>query len=203
MSIKNFILKYRYSFFLIFLFLVALRIFLLQFPLLKNLDLEIAILYSLIFSIISGFGGLFFLSKGERLSSILFLNFIFIVFLFIIFLLIELFFYKCPISEGVLFFPLFLITSSIFSLALSSIYFSAGKKKGFLLLSLSYIALILYSLIEYYFEPQLFLFNPLVIFFPGLVYNEVFEIERRILIYTAGLLVGSLTILMPKLLDDV
>ena len=202
MSIKNFILKYCYSFFLIFLFLVALRIFLLQFPLLKNLDLEIAILYSLIFSIISGFGGLFFLSKGERLSSILFLNFIFIVFLFIIFLLIELFFYKCPISEGVLFFPLFLITSSIFSLALSSIYFSAGKKKGFLLLSLSYIALILYSLIEYYFEPQLFLFNPLVIYYPGLVYNEVFEIERRILIYTAGLLVGSLTILMPKLLDD-
>ena len=202
MSIKNFILKYRYSFFLIFLFLVALRIFLLQFPLLKNLDLEIAILYSLIFSIISGFGGLFFLSKGERVSSILFLNLKFIVFLFIIFLLIELFFYKCPISEGVLFFPLFLITSSIFSLALSSIYFSAGKKKGFLLLSLSYIALILYSLIEYYFEPQLFLFNPLVIFFPGLVYNEVFEIERRILIYTAGLLVGSLTILLPKLLDD-
>ena len=202
MNIKKFLLKHHLRLILIFLFLIGIRIFLLQFPLLKNLDLEISILFSFLISILSGFGGLYFLLKGEKLSTIFFLNLIFIISLYLIFIIIELVLFNCPLTEGIFFFPLFVITSSMFSLSISSIAYSLGKIKSFVILFFIYIVLIAYSLVEYYFEPQLYLFNPLVIFFPGLVYNEIFELDGRILIYTFGLMFASGLILFPKILDE-
>jgi len=152
---------------------------------------------------LAGFSTLFFLKKGEKLSSLLFLKLFFIISLYFVFLFIDLLVFKCPVSEGLFFFPIFVISSSLFSLALGSIFASFNKLKAFLLLSLTYIILIIYSVMNYYFEPQLFLFNPLIIFFPGLVYNEIFNIDLRILIYSTALIVASLAILLPKILNEV
>ncbi len=146
--------------------------------------------------------GIFFLQKGERVSSVVAVNIILILGLYILFLIIELVFFSCPLTEGIFFFPLFVIPAVVFSLSLSSIVIIYSKWKSILLLLLIYISLIIYSLVEYYFEPQLFLFNPLVIYFPGLVYNEIFSIDHRILLYTTGLLLASFLILLPKILEE-
>ncbi|MGB9664872.1 MAG: hypothetical protein ACPL25_08150, partial [Ignavibacteria bacterium] len=202
MSIKNLFLRHRVLLISVFISLLLLRILLLNFPLLRNLDLEISIVFSFVFSIITGFLGLYFFRKGESASSIIKIIYSLAFGLFITFLLIEIFFYSCPLTEGILFFPLFVITSSTFTLALSSILKVFSKLKSALFLFLIYIFLITYSLIEYYFESQLFLFNPLVIYFPGLVYNEIFEIDQRILIYSFGLFFTSVLILSPKILEE-
>lgn len=202
MSIKNLLFKYRFIFSPIFFTLIGLRIFLFQLPLLKNLDLEIAIVFSLIFSFLSGFGGIWLLNRKEKVSTILKLNLILISSLFVVFLLLEFLLFDCPLTEGILFFPIFVISSSLFSLALSSITYSFGKIRSVLFLFFIYFILILYSLTAYYFEPQLFLFNPLMIFFPGLVYNEVFTIETRMVIYSLGISIASISILIAKILDE-
>lgn len=201
MSIKNLFLRHRLLIISIFLFLLLVRILLLHFPLLKNLDLEISILFSFVLSLISGFSGLIFLRKRESTLSIFTINIIVSFGLFIIFLLIDVFLYSCPISEGILFFPIFVITSSTFALALSSIINVFSKLKSRLFLVFIYFFMIAYSLLEYYFEPQLFIFNPPIIYFPGLVYNEIFEIDKRILIYSFSLLFSSVLILLPKILE--
>lgn len=196
MSIKNFLSRYK-TFLIPFLFvLIVIRIFLLQLPLFQNLDLEISIVYALIFFVLSSFGGLYFRNKSEKVLEILSFYSIIIITLFISFLVIDAIVIKCPLTFGILFFPIFTVNTILFGFSIALILSSLEKCLSWFLLALVTLAFIVYSLLVYYFEPQLFLFNPLIVFFPGLVYNEIFEIDSRILIYTGFLSFSSFLIIL-------
>lgn len=202
MSIKNFFGRYKFLLITTFFLLLFLRILFFQVPLFRNLDLEISLVFSFIFSIFGAFSGLFLLKKKEKLIHILALNFILIVLLYLIFILLEVVVNQCPLTSGVFFFPVFTITTTSFGLFLSLFVYALEGIKSYVILTLIFLILIIYSLLEYYFEPQLFLYNPLIIFFPGLVYNEVFELDTRTLIYVLSILLSSLFVIFYHLLAE-
>ncbi|MCX8056517.1 MAG: hypothetical protein N3F03_02770 [Ignavibacteria bacterium] len=142
------------------------------------------------------------IKKEAKVLLVLLTIFLFVLILFISFIVIELFIFDCPITNGILFFPNFVFTSSVFGFAMALILSSVEGKRSYLILSLIIFILILYSLIGYYYEPSLYLFNPLVIFFPGLVYNEIFEFDLRTFIYIAGLIISSIMIIINYALSE-
>lgn len=199
MNIKKLFLSHLFEF-LLLLLLIGLRLIFLQIPLLKNLDLEVSIFYALLFSIISGIGTLYFERKNKDLLKFFSRLIIIQLGLFVVFIFIELLICDCPLTNGIFFFPLFSITATVFWGSVSILVINLFDKFRLLILLLVYFFFFAYSLFEYYFEPQLFLYNPLIIFFPGLVYNDFFELNFSILIYSASLLIGSLSILSLNLL---
>lgn len=200
MSIKIFLAKYKSQLFVTFFILFLIRILFLQYPLFKNLDLEISIIFALLVSVLSSFSGLYFLKKKERLSHIVVSSLLILVLLYFIFLLIELIFLACPLTQGILFFPIFGLTAFSFGMFLALLVKSIDGIKSFITLFIIIMILLVYSLIEYYYEPQLFLYNPLIIFFPGLVYNEIFEFDLRTIIYVLVLIISFSVVISYHLL---
>lgn len=199
MNIKKIFLAHLFEF-LLLLLLIGLRLIFLRIPLLKNLDLEISIVYALIFSFVSGGGTIYFERKNKNLLRFISGLIIIQLLVFVIFIFIELLVCDCPLTNGIFFFPLFSITVTVFWSSVSILVINLFDKFILLILLLVYFFFLAYSLFEYYFEPQLFLYNPLIIFFPGLVYNDFFELNSSILIYCISLLIGSLSILFLYLL---
>lgn len=202
MSIKLFISRYKILFATFFILLFLLRILLLQVPLFRNLDLEISILFSFIISIFASFSGLFLLKRKEKISHIVKSFLMLSGFLYFSFLAIEFFFFQCPLTNGILFFPIFVITTFSVGLLLAILVNPIDGYKAFLILLILILVIISYSLLEYYFEPQLFLYNPLIIFFPGLVYNELFELDLKTLIYVLSLFISSSILISYHLLEE-
>lgn len=202
MSTKTFFIRHKILLSIVLFFLISLRVLLLKIPLFKNLDLELAIVYALLFSILSSFLGLYFLKRNEKIWHIFVVIFSIVFLLTFIFLLFELLMNKCPVNIGILFFPLFTVTAAFFGLSSALIFNLFEGLKSWLLLLCTYSILFAYSLLVYYFEPQLFLFNPIFVFFPGLVHNEIFEIDLRIIIYTTVISFSSLLIIMNFILKE-
>lgn len=190
MSIKK-IFSIHFLEFSLFSILILIRLISLQFPLIKNLDLEISIIYALIFSFISGFGSIYHITKNGDLLRFIKRLLIIQFLLFVIFVFIELLVCNFSLDSGIFFFPLFTITVTIFWSSAAVLIVNLFRRFRFLIMMLVYFSFALYSLVNYYFEPQLFLYNPLIIFFPGLVYNDFFELSFSILIYCGSLLIAS------------
>lgn len=190
MNIKKLFLNHFLEFFLLSC-LVLIRLILLHIPLLKNLDLEISIIYALIFSLVSGFGSIYHITKNGDLLRFIKRLLIIQFLLFVIFVFIELLVCDFSLNSGIFFFPLFTITVMLFWSSVSVLIVNLFRRFRFLILILIYFSFALYSLINYYFEPQLFLYNPLIIFFPGLVYNDFFEFSFSTLIYCVSLFIAS------------
>lgn len=199
MNIKKIFLSHLFEI-LLLLLLIGLRLIFLQIPLLKNLDLDVSIVYALLFSIISGIGTIYLKRKNKVLLRFISGLIIIQLLLFVAFILIELYVCDCLLTNGIFFFPLFSITVTIFWSSVSILVINLFDEYRLLIMLLIYFFFVAYSLIEYYFEPQLFLYNPLFIFFPGLVYNDFFELNSSILIYCISLLIGSLSIISLHLL---
>ncbi len=202
MSFRSFIVEHKNLFIISSIFFILFRLTFFQLPLFRNFDIEIAILYSFIYSIYSGFVSIYFLQKKVKINYVISFLMILVIMTFLIFSLIDLIFNQCPVDEGFLFYPLFVSTSSIFFSTIGMIFSNARKTIAYSLLLLVYLILIIYGILDYYYSPQLFLFNPLIVFFPGLVYNEIFEVEARFLIYSAGLLSFAFLMIIANILHE-
>lgn len=71
----------------------------------------------------------------------------------------------------------------VIGIALGVLSISISKRFGllFFLLSLSVIALI--PVLEIYFNPQVYFYNPIIGFFPGTIYDEGIEVDLKLMIY--------------------
>lgn len=202
MSIKSFLLRYRFlSVGIVGLFLL-IRLILINFPLVDNLDIEVSIIFSFLTSISSGFVVIFLLKRNERIRYhfVIFLATLFVVFL--ISLVYDLLIEGCCITVGVLFYPIFTISSLIFGTSAGIVFYYIIKKFKYVCLTLFYLLLIFMSLLEYYYKPQLFLFNPLVIYFPGLVYDEFVDFSLTILKYSLIIILLSLPSIIFQLIKE-
>lgn len=155
-------------------------------PLTNTLDFEFSALMGLWFFIA---GGIFFLKWKESCLIIPFLRSRFlylalIIFLpFLISLVNSLFLSVCPFGNGVLFYLFVSIVSLFLGIFLGSISKSIAGTHPYLLFSFSVFAFAVISLLEIYFYPQVFTFNPLIGLFPGTVYDELIEFDSKFFFY--------------------
>ncbi|MBU1098994.1 MAG: hypothetical protein KKA84_01225 [Bacteroidetes bacterium] len=87
----------------------------------------------------------------------------------------------CPFSSDIWFY--FIITVPAYGIALSVAHYSSQFRFKYLLLFMFLAILILEPIIEIYFYPQVYFYNPIIGFFPGNIYDEYISIDNTLIFY--------------------
>ncbi len=187
---KKILFEYKYfSFFLILI--IVFNILLLFLPLTNIFGYEFSALNSLLLSFLSGIYTIILLKKLEKgggeksklIRSLVFSLSAFLFFPVVISITHALFSIDCSLCDGVKFYLVLTIPSVLIG---SSIGFFAkviGKRFAVLKFLLFYVLILLIPLLEFYFNPQIFFYNPLFGFFPGTIYDEGLSVDFKLLVY--------------------
>ncbi|HXG38893.1 MAG TPA: hypothetical protein VNL36_09025, partial [Bacteroidota bacterium] len=103
---------------------------------------------------------------------------------------------NCSFSHGAALYGLLVPPSVVFASSLALVIAVSGsrwKKTWFVLL---YLVLLLDVVSTTLARPQIFAFNPIIGFFPGITYDETLQVEGRLLVYRWATVSASILLLM-------
>ena len=107
---------------------------------------------------------------------------------------------SCSLTDGISFYLVITVPSIVVGFSLALISFSAVKKfqKTFFILLI--IIILLIPLLEFYFNPQVYFFNPIFAYYPGTIYDEAVSVSLKLLGYRILniLFFGSIGFLLYK-----
>lgn len=106
---------------------------------------------------------------------------------------------NCSPGEGMVLYALVVIPGAFFSLSLSmcvALIVPGWKKTSFILL---YLLVLSHIPLVTFFRPQIFAFNPIIGFFPGVTYDETLQITQRLILYRTTTLALSFCILATSI----
>lgn len=176
--------KVRFNLFLLLIIIITNLIFTF-FPLLNILSYETSVFNGVLFAFISGLYWLKEkpLSQNKSIRS----NILFYLTLFLIPLIILSFStiicQECPFSDGILFYLVLALPSIFVGIGLSEFSLSISKKFNILIFIILYFVVLFGFLPELYFNPQIYFFNPIFGYFPGVIYDENIRITNNLITY--------------------
>lgn len=173
--------KYLY----LFILLCGLNSIFVSVPLTNSLGYEFSAINGIVLFLFFGFLSIQILKKKEcKISPALKENRLVIILLLIIPLLIgsisSLFLSRCPIKDGFGFYFVITIPAALFGIMTGMISVLMNKKYAALIFTLFFFMLLLITLIEFYFNPQVYFYNPVYGFFPGTIYDEDIALNYRL-----------------------
>ncbi|MHB8579571.1 MAG: hypothetical protein ACYDA4_06885 [Ignavibacteriaceae bacterium] len=180
-----------YNFLSIYLSLIILIDLLLQYlPLTNVFGYEFSAVNSILLSFLSAVYFISVYKKSgdveERKSLIKNLTIGFLSFIFlplIISITHSIFSISCSFWDGLLFYTVLAIPSIIIGASLGLISININKKFPILIFVLLFLAILCIPLFEFYFNPQIYFYNPIFGFFPGTIYDEGLNVGYRLIIY--------------------
>ncbi len=175
--------------------IAVISIISLQFPLLNLLGFEYSVVTAVFLSFISGFCTPLYLERGFQFSNVLKIQIAFFIIPLILGYLNSFLVKNCSMLDGLVFYFVFVGVSIIFGIAVGVLSYTMSKKYALLFFSVLWILIFCWSLVVYYVNPQLFLYNPIYGFFPGFVFDENITLSRTILIYRASIFIISILII--------
>ncbi len=187
--------------FLLAFITIIISIYLQTIPLSNTLDFEFSALMGFWFFIL---GGILFIKWKEKIGFVLFLRskILFITLVVVLPFLISLgnsiFLSVCPFGNGIWFYLFITIVSLFLGIFLGAIVKSIAGKHPFMLFSFAVFGFAFISLLEIYFYPQVFTFNPLIGLFPGTIYDELIEFSSGLFffrLYNVLLFIGYLMLI--------
>lgn len=107
----------------------------------------------------------------------------------------------CSFVDGFKFYAVLTLPGVVIGYALGLLSDFISKKYSYLIFILLLFAIALIPLVEIYFRPQIFFYNPLIPFFPGTMYDEDIDITLTIVLYRVFNLFffGGMIVLIRKL----
>jgi len=205
--LKDF-LSYRSHQFALFL-LLAVSLLCTQIPLFNYLGYEFSAVIALLASFLAGLLTISMWRKSEgtykgnvvsfslRSSGVLVLSLV----IPLMIISANAFFIKnCSFSDGIVLFLLVPVPAVFFAHSLAvllSVTLNGWRKTWFVLLWLLLLMHIVYVTLM---SPQIFAFNPLIGFFPGLTYDETLNAVPRLLLYRAGTLAVAVSLVLLAVL---
>jgi hypothetical protein len=102
---------------------------------------------------------------------------------------------NCSYINGILFYLLIPCITVFYSIALSLLVYTFFNRFKRICLIIIFIVIIVFSVSEYYFNPQLFVYNPFIGFFPGMMYDEELYITGNFLLYRLNTIIQSIIFL--------
>jgi len=186
---------------------VVNNILLLTLPLTKYFSFEFASLNGLFLVI---YIGLFSLHEDKFKSSsiavkvfqfkLLVFGGIFLFIPVLLAFLFHLFRNDCSFLDGFKFYVVLTFPAVFIGYALGLLSDFINKKYSYFIFIVLLILIALIPLLEIYFRPQIFFYNPLIPFFPGTMYDEDIDITSSIVLYRIYNLIffGSLIVLIRK-----
>jgi hypothetical protein len=197
-------LSYRSHLFALIVVLIV-SLILTQIPLFNYLGYEFSAVIVLLWSLVAGLLIISLWNKREASSSVSFTVFasrslmtvlLALAIPFLVMMANAFFVKNCSFPQGIILFFLVTILGVVFAHALSLFciaVFPRWKKTSFVFTWIAVLAQIPYVGLS---GPQIFAFNPILGFFPGLTYDETLDVTGRLLLYRAGTLALSLLLLL-------
>lgn len=178
------------NYILIYLAIVLIfNLVLLEFPLTKVFGYEFSVLNSVLLVLLVGiysikFYKIHFENKRKFLVKELFISLpLFLIIPFCVSVVNSIFIGFCSFYDGVLFY-IVLTTPSVFiavSLAMISVVYL--KRFNVLFFVIMYLGILSIIIFEIYFNPQVYIYNAIIGFFPGTVYDEGIAVSGKLILY--------------------
>ncbi len=201
--IKEFLSYRSHVFALVVVLIVSLV--LTQIPLFNYLGYEFSAVIVLLWSLIAGLLTISLWNKrgaqsNERFAAFVTRSLMTVLLALIIPLIViavnALFVKNCSFPQGIILFFLVTVLGVVFAHALSLfcvVVFPRWKKTSFVFTWIAVLAQVPYVGLT---GPQIFAFNPILGFFPGLTYDETLDVTGRLLVYRAGTFALGLLLLL-------
>jgi len=201
------------SYLIIYLLIIFLfNILLINFPLLNVFGYEFSVFNSVLLTFISGF---YIISLSKRKEENVFKKFpqklilpslLFLIIPFLVSVINSFFTGFCSFSDGLLFYIVITFPSVIIGFACGLVSFFFFKRFRRILFFLLIIFILLIALGEFYFNPQVYFYNPVLGYLPGTIYDEGISIDLKLILYRllnllffGGLLTGLIFHLSGKI----
>lgn len=182
-----FIWKNYLSFYLLVLTLV--NISLINFPLTGVFGYEFSVINSMVIVLLAGiytinFYDASFQKKNFHFTSELFESLsILLVIPFLVSVINSFITGFCSFIDGLLFYLVLTVPSIVIGTALGLLSVYISKRFRGLWLFLFYVGILFIILLEIYFNPQVYVYNPIIGFFPGTIYDEGISVTWKLFIY--------------------
>ncbi|MDO8550259.1 MAG: hypothetical protein Q7S39_08940, partial [Ignavibacteria bacterium] len=206
------IFSYR-NFLLIYLLVVLIfNILLINFPLLNVFGYELSVFNSVLLTFVSGFYIISFSKREQEYAfkkfpqKLIFPSAIFLLIPFLVSVINSFFTGFCSFSDGLLFYIIITFPSIIIGYASGFTSFFFFNRFRRILFFILIIIILLIALGEFYFNPQVYFYNPVLGFIPGTIYDEGLSVDLKLLLYRllnlfffCGLLAGLIFHLSGKI----
>jgi tetratricopeptide (TPR) repeat protein len=189
-------LSFNRSFYWTGLIILIVNLFLLRLPLTSTFGYEFAAVNGLVLVIISGLFTLFSISKADhRFFNLIINQLLFVLLPLAVTIINSLLTMFCSFWDGLFFYVLIVITSSLFgsSLAFLIDFIVNRFKKTIFMFTIFVIALI--PIFEIYFLPQVYFYSPLIGFFPGNIYDEGLSPDLKLFFHQFIIIAFSISII--------
>ena len=178
---------FRRRILLLYFLLTSVNFLLILLPLTNSLSYEFSAANAIILFLTGGSLSISYL-KNNKIDFILYLKSkwkeltIVILIPFVISFLSTIFHSGCPIKDGLLFYIIITIPAFIYGIISGFISSSIAKKYQMLIFFGIFVSLLIIVLIEFFYYPQIYFYNPLFGFFPGTIYDEDIAIDWKLIL---------------------
>ena len=189
----------------LYLYLVVItgvNLFLQTLPLTNVFGYEFSAINSLLLSFVSGIYIISVFKSSEKTKNLFNTSQLFEACLwmlsipFIISIIKSLIFGFCSFWDGLFFYLVITCPSVIIGSAIGAMSFHFVKKFRVILFIFVYLLILLaIPVLEIYFNPQIYLYNPLFAYFPGTIYDEGITVDFNLILYRLFNLIFFLVIL--------
>ena len=194
---------------IIYLLVISLfNIALINFPLTNVFGFEFSVLNAALLVLLSGLFVISLLKKrthtgnyAERKINKILLNFLlFFILPASISIVNSIFTISCSFCDGVQFYFVITFPSLIIGSALGLFSFIISKKLNKTIFVIIYILILLIPLAEFYYNPQVYFYNPIFGYYPGTIFDEGLSVSLKLLGYRIFNLVyfGSIALIGIK-----
>ena len=161
------------------LIVISFTVFLQFLPLTNTTGYEFSFLTSFLLFFIGGMLSVSTFNKREKVLFALFFN----VVPFLISIVGNILFSTCPISNDAFFYLVLSVPSFMNGYLIGLIISNSVKRFRFLVFIFTSIGILLISLVEFYFRPQIYFYNIVYGYFPGTMYDENISITIKLIAY--------------------
>jgi len=199
----------NYKNLLIYLLIIFIfNITFLFFPLVNVFGFEFSLANSVLLFFVSGIYTINYFTKrtnliepnrpGIKKTAIAFL--IFLIVPLVISLVYSFFTMFCSVKDGFLFYLVITFPSVILGSATGLLTFTYFRKFRIIIFIVITVLILTMPLFEFYYNPQIFFFNPVFGFFPGTIYDEGIKVSTKLILYRTLNLIffGSIILLILK-----
>jgi hypothetical protein len=102
----------------------------------------------------------------------------------------------CSFTDGLLFYLVITFPSVIIGSAVGTAAFFLIKKISVIAFIVFYLLILFIPVLEIYFNPQIYLYNPIFAYFPGTIYDEGLSVDIKLMLYRFFNIVFFLSLLV-------
>jgi len=182
-------LKWRNYLWLYLIAIFIINLALLNLPLTNVFGYEFSVINSLLLVLLSGIYTIYFYKNNfekhqpDFLKDVFQSLFLFLLIPFCVSVFNSIITGFCSFTDGILFYLVITAPSILIGTSLGLISILLLSRFQIVLLLILYIGILAIIAVEIYFNPQVYVFNPILGFFPGTIYDEGIAVTGKLIVY--------------------